>query len=296
MALRLVLIYSRIISISLVLHSRMMMSMLLLCHTSHKEEAEVAITTQQQTGWSWGWTVHSWKVLHKEEYSQLTKAQKLGLKLKRKKRSPDDRDKSKNTKVGPATLNKASIKALASELHQLVQSQADTEDETVDTDEEASNKSKKVGFTSNRNNSAFRRKKWCQDGSISFGGHDGGVGVSSVRTRLIGTVAAIQEDVDDQRTELDNHADTCVVGEDTALIIHDFDRPVRVFGYNDDVGPASNCKTGSGGLWSPRNRGGLYDCDPPSHPNSKDESEPARNNADEGQWCQSEWWTKVHGD
>jgi hypothetical protein len=64
--------------------------------------------------------------------------------------------------------------------------------------------------------------------------------VSSVGTRLIGTVAAIQ---DDQRTELDNHADTCVVGEDTALIIHDFERPVRVFGYNDDVGPASNCKT-----------------------------------------------------
>jgi hypothetical protein len=67
--------------------------------------------------------------------------------------------------------------------------------------------------------------------------------VSSVRIRLIGTVAAIQEEVDDQRTELDNNADTCVVGEDTALIIHDFERPVRVFGYDDDVGPASNCKT-----------------------------------------------------
>jgi hypothetical protein len=94
----------------------------------------------------------------KEEYSQLTNAQKLGLKLKHKKRSPNNRDKSKKTKVGPATLNKASIKALASELHQL-QSQADTEDETVDTDEEASNKSKKVRFTSNRNNSALRCKK-----------------------------------------------------------------------------------------------------------------------------------------
>jgi hypothetical protein len=32
------------------------------------------------------------------------------------------------------------------------------------------------------------------------------------------------------RTELDSHADTCVVGEETALVIHDFEKPVRVFG------------------------------------------------------------------
>jgi hypothetical protein len=66
----------------------------------------------------------------KEEYSQLTNAQKLGLKLKHKKRSPNNRDKSKKTKVGPATLNKASTKAFASKLHQL-QSQADTEDDIL---------------------------------------------------------------------------------------------------------------------------------------------------------------------
>jgi Reverse transcriptase (RNA-dependent DNA polymerase) len=39
----------------------------------------------------------------------------------------------------------------------------------------------------------------------------------------------------DIRTELDSHADTCVVGDDTALITFDFNRPVRVHGYDDQV-------------------------------------------------------------
>jgi hypothetical protein len=47
-------------------------------------------------------------------------------------------------------------------------------------------------------------------------------------------------------TELDSHADTCVVGDDTALILQDFERPVRVHGYNDKVAEAKNCKTVSG--------------------------------------------------
>lgn len=48
---------------------------------------------------------------------------------------------------------------------------------------------------------------------------------------------------DDVRMELDSHADTCVVGKDTALIIQDFERPVQVHGYLGDVGKARNCKT-----------------------------------------------------
>jgi hypothetical protein len=42
---------------------------------------------------------------------------------------------------------------------------------------------------------------------------------------------------------LDSHADTCVVGSDSALLIHDFDRPVRVHGYKEDIGPTPNCRT-----------------------------------------------------
>ena len=43
--------------------------------------------------------------------------------------------------------------------------------------------------------------------------------------------------------ELDSHADTCVVGLDAALVIHDFERPVRVRGYDDSVAEANECKT-----------------------------------------------------
>ena len=46
----------------------------------------------------------------------------------------------------------------------------------------------------------------------------------------------------EQRTELDSHADTCVVGHDTALLIHDYESLVRVQGYNEDVGEWSNCR------------------------------------------------------
>ena len=41
--------------------------------------------------------------------------------------------------------------------------------------------------------------------------------------------------------ELDSHADTSVVGRDTALLIHDYETPVWVQGYNEDVGERSNC-------------------------------------------------------
>lgn len=44
------------------------------------------------------------------------------------------------------------------------------------------------------------------------------------------------------RTELDSHADTTVVGQDTALLIYDYDTPVQVHGYNDSVGQR-NCRT-----------------------------------------------------
>ena len=40
----------------------------------------------------------------------------------------------------------------------------------------------------------------------------------------------------ERRAELDSHADTCAVSEETALPIHDYDTLVRVHGYTGDVG------------------------------------------------------------
>jgi hypothetical protein len=34
-----------------------------------------------------------------------------------------------------------------------------------------------------------------------------------------------------------------LVGEETALVIHDFEQPVRVFGYDEAIGQATNFKT-----------------------------------------------------
>ena len=43
------------------------------------------------------------------------------------------------------------------------------------------------------------------------------------------------------RMELDNHADTCAVGEGTCPVVHDFERRVQVHGYRPGVG-ATECK------------------------------------------------------
>jgi hypothetical protein len=55
-----------------------------------------------------------------------------------------------------------------------------------------------------------------------------------------------QGDADEGQAELDNHADTTVLGSNTALIIHDFERPVRVHGYDSTVAQRDDCKTVSG--------------------------------------------------
>ena len=45
------------------------------------------------------------------------------------------------------------------------------------------------------------------------------------------------------RSELDNHADTCVVGTKTDLLIHDYNRPFQVHGYDERVGEIEACRT-----------------------------------------------------
>ena len=46
-------------------------------------------------------------------------------------------------------------------------------------------------------------------------------------------------------TDLDNHADTCVVSPNTALITTDYETPVRISGYADNVG-RTTCRTVTG--------------------------------------------------
>ena len=53
--------------------------------------------------------------------------------------------------------------------------------------------------------------------------------------------------VSESRTDLDSHADQCVVGRN-ALLVHDYDRPINVSGY-DPTGPiTSNLRTVSAAL------------------------------------------------
>ena len=46
----------------------------------------------------------------------------------------------------------------------------------------------------------------------------------------------------EQQTDFDTHADTSVVGKESALLIHDYDTPVRVHGYTEEVSRSSNCR------------------------------------------------------
>ena len=66
--------------------------------------------------------------------------------------------------------------------------------------------------------------------------------VASIRMTRLGSLTDtnIQTEC---RSELDNHADTCVVGTKTDLLIYDYDRPVQVHGYDEGVGEIEACRT-----------------------------------------------------
>ena len=56
-------------------------------------------------------------------------------------------------------------------------------------------------------------------------------------------VNAVLPDDGEQRTYLDSNADTCVIGQH-ALIVHDFNCPVNVVGYDPSKGIVTpNCQT-----------------------------------------------------
>jgi hypothetical protein len=65
--------------------------------------------------------------------------------------------------------------------------------------------------------------------------------------RLVRALAALQDHGEGLRLELDSHADTCVIGKDS-LVIHDFDRPVNVTGYEPNQPVAKALQTVSAAL------------------------------------------------
>jgi hypothetical protein len=73
-------------------------------------------------------------------------------------------------------------------------------------------------------------------------------------------ISALQAETTDNqtRTELDSHADTCVLG-DNALIIEDFEKPVEVSGYLLGDG-TRKCKTVTGVLGCEDPKDGSLQC------------------------------------
>jgi hypothetical protein len=67
----------------------------------------------------------------------------------------------------------------------------------------------------------------------------------AVTTMCMGSVTL---GITEGQAELDSHADTMVLSDNTALIIHDFSRPVRVHSYDELVAQHKHCKTVTGVL------------------------------------------------
>ena len=62
---------------------------------------------------------------------------------------------------------------------------------------------------------------------------------------------------DQQWTDLDNHADTCIVCEETALPTKDYELPVTISGYQKEVGKRT-CKTRMGVVAHDDHKGNTY--------------------------------------
>ena len=59
----------------------------------------------------------------------------------------------------------------------------------------------------------------------------------------VGTLKTRRTESVEFQSELDSHADTCVVGAETVLEIHDYGRPVRVLGYDLCSSQNNDCRT-----------------------------------------------------
>ena len=63
--------------------------------------------------------------------------------------------------------------------------------------------------------------------------------VAPIRTMRVNTTNSACVET---RTEIDSHADICVA-RDNMLLFQDFDRPVKVTGYDKSTGTKKNCRT-----------------------------------------------------
>ena len=66
--------------------------------------------------------------------------------------------------------------------------------------------------------------------------------MTAIQTTRLGAPTATTSQTE-CRSELDNHVDTCMVGTKTSLLIHDYNRPVQVHGYDEGVGETEAFRT-----------------------------------------------------
>jgi hypothetical protein len=134
-------------------------------------------------------------------------------------------------------LNKATIKAIAAAVSDSKHTDKAVSDNGADSDVEPSPKKART----NRNNPVLNRHWGMERASCVDGNHIAGRAYLAPITTA--RISSMSSSTTEFRTELDSHADTSVVCEDTALIIADFERPVTVFGYDEDPSKSRVCKT-----------------------------------------------------
>ena len=64
---------------------------------------------------------------------------------------------------------------------------------------------------------------------------------------MLRTLGSLDVAVHESNTDLDSHADQCAVGSN-ALIVHDYERPINVTGYNPNGPVAKDLRTVSAAL------------------------------------------------
>ena len=65
------------------------------------------------------------------------------------------------------------------------------------------------------------------------------IGLAALCVVQLGSYTQVSDH--DTRTKLDSHGDTTAVGASMALVIHDYEQPVHVYGYTGEILPDDNC-------------------------------------------------------
>ena len=182
----------------------------------------------------------------KKEYNSLTPEQKKDLASKRLKRGhkPGAKDSKPAKSGGGKSAGKSvikNLKAVERQVSQLAKQMgktavAEDDDTARSTHSDSSDDKPKAG--SNRMNAALIRKK-----KVSISEKWQSTRVMSVLRRL----GSLEVNVTESQTDLDSHADQCAVGSNS-LIVHDYEKPINVSGYNPSGPGGVNLKTLSAAL------------------------------------------------